>query len=219
VHALTHEMKSPLAAIRASAELLEQPLPEADQARFSAAIRVQSERLASMIDRLLALAAVEHRQRIDDPQRIDVRALLRDVAADSEARLGRRRQRLVVHANVDAGIDGDPFLLRQALDNLVDNASDFAPLDGTIELGVERDGDDLVIEVRDRGPGVPDFARERVFDRFYSLPRPDGGHRGSGLGLCFVDQVADLHGGAATLANRDGGGAVATLRLPTSRGA
>ena len=69
-------------------------------------------------------------------------------------------------------------------------------------------------EVRDRGPGVPDYARERVFERFYSLPRPDGGSRSSGLGLCFVAEVADLHGGRASLDNREGGGAVATLELP-----
>jgi two-component system sensor histidine kinase CreC len=67
--------------------------------------------------------------------------------------------------------------------------------------------------VADRGPGVPEFALERAFERFYSLPRPDGGSRSSGLGLCFVAEVAALHGGRATLANREGGGAIATLTL------
>ena len=69
------------------------------------------------------------------------------------------------------------------------------------------------ITVADRGPGVPDFALERVFERFYSLPRPDGGSRSSGLGLCFVAEVAALHGGDATLGQsrgrRRGGDAVA----------
>jgi two-component system sensor histidine kinase CreC len=73
-----------------------------------------------------------------------------------------------------------------------------------------------VIHVSDRGPGIPDYALARVFERFYSLPRPDNGQRGSGLGLCFVAQVADLHGGIATLENRPGGGACATLRLPAT---
>ncbi|MGH8078894.1 MAG: two-component system sensor histidine kinase CreC, partial [Lysobacter sp.] len=80
VHALTHEMKSPLAAIRGSAELLESPLPEADRLRFASSIRLQTERLAQMIDKLLALAAVEHRQRIDNPERVDLRALAREAA-------------------------------------------------------------------------------------------------------------------------------------------
>jgi two-component system sensor histidine kinase CreC len=69
------------------------------------------------------------------------------------------------------------------------------------------------LRVSDRGPGLPDFAAERVFERFYSLPRPDGA-RSSGLGLNLVREVAQLHGGVARLGNREGGGAVAELRLP-----
>jgi two-component system sensor histidine kinase CreC len=68
--------------------------------------------------------------------------------------------------------------------------------------------------VSDHGPGVPDYALPRVFERFYSLPRPQGGSRSSGLGLCFVAEVAALHGGQARLANRDEGGARASLVLP-----
>ncbi|HWI24521.1 MAG TPA: ATP-binding protein, partial [Lysobacter sp.] len=64
--------------------------------------------------------------------------------------------------------------------------------------------------------GVPDYALPRVFERFYSLPRPEGGSRSSGLGLCFVAEVAALHGGNVRLGNRDGGGAVAVLELPAA---
>jgi two-component system sensor histidine kinase CreC len=217
VQELTHEMKSPLAAIRASAELLEQPLAPVDRARFAGSIRTQSERLASMVDRMLALAAVEHRQRLEAPQTIAVAALLESMAADSEPRLAAKRQRLEVRAADALGVGGDAFLLRQALDNLVENAADFAPAGSVIEVDADLENGDVAIRVRDRGPGIPDYARDRVFERFYSLPRPDGGHRGSGLGLCFVAQVADLHGGSARLENRAGGGACATLRLPAAR--
>jgi two-component system sensor histidine kinase CreC len=113
-----------------------------------------------------------------------------------------------------AVVRGDPFLLRQALINLLDNAADFAPEGSTVELQTVRDGSRWRVAVADRGPGVPDYALPRAFERFYSLPRPGGGSRSSGLGLSFVAQVAALHGGDATLANRDGGGAVATLSLP-----
>ena len=68
--------------------------------------------------------------------------------------------------------------------------------------------------VRDRGPGIPDYAHERVFERFYSLPRPDSGQRSSGLGLPFVREVMRLHGGEASLRNRPEGGAEAVLSLP-----
>jgi two-component system sensor histidine kinase CreC len=68
--------------------------------------------------------------------------------------------------------------------------------------------------VVDEGPGVPDYALPRVFERFYSLPRPQGGSRSSGLGLCFVAEVAALHGGQAALANREPCGAEASLTIP-----
>jgi two-component system sensor histidine kinase CreC len=218
VHALTHEMKSPLAAIRASAELLEQPLPADDRARFAAAIRTQGERLTLMIDKMLALAAVEHRQRLDEVRAVGVAGLLDEVARDAQARLHARGQRLDVHFD-DAALEvaGDVFLLRQALVNLVENASDFAPAGSAIELHADRDGETARVCVLDRGPGVPDYATPRVFERFYSLPRPNGGSRSSGLGLCFVAEVATLHGGTAALDNREGGGAIATLRVPLAR--
>ena len=98
--------------------------------------------------------------------------------------------------------------------NLVDNAADFSPDGAVIEVGVEHDGSRCRIVVADRGAGVPEFALARAFDRFYSLPRPGGGSRSSGLGLCFVAEVATLHGGKATLGPRDGGGAVAAIELP-----
>jgi two-component system sensor histidine kinase CreC len=167
-----------------------------------------------MIDRMLALAAVEHRQRLEAPMPVAVAELLAAVAEDSRPRLAAKAQTLAVDADDALRVSGDAFLLRQALDNLVENASDFAPAGSTIEMDAAVDGGSVLVHVNDRGPGVPDYARDRVFERFYSLPRPDGGHRSSGLGLNFVAQVADLHGGSATLENRQGGGARATLRLP-----
>lgn len=214
VHALTHEMKSPIAAIRASAELLEQPLAADDHARFASAIRTQTERLASMIDRMLALAAVEHRRALEDPRQVDVAALFDDVASDVRGRVEARGQALVLSAPVGLSVNGDAFLLRQALVNLVENAADFSPAGGAIELDAQlRDGR-VAMHVRDRGAGVPDFARDRVFERFYSLPRPDGSSRSSGLGLSFVAEVADLHGGSVRLDAREGGGTDAVVELP-----
>ncbi len=113
-------------------------------------------------------------------------------------------------------VEGDAFLLRQALGNLIDNALAFSPKGGQVRIGARRDGERIAIEVCDHGPGVPDYARDRVFERFYSLARPDGGSRSSGLGLSFVAEVAALHGGEATLRNIEGGGALATLSLPAA---
>jgi two-component system sensor histidine kinase CreC len=220
VHTLTHEMKSPLAAIRGSAELLEDagpeaPMADADRARFAASIRSQSERLAQMIDKLLALAAVEHRQRLEKPQRLDLAGLVADAVEQSQPRL--RNAGVSLRARVDNDVPpvlGDAFLLRQAIVNLIENAADFAPADSEIELDVHCDGDTWRLEVSDRGSGIPGYALERVFERFYSLARPQGGSRSSGLGLCFVAEVAALHGGQAALRNREEGGAVARIVLP-----
>ena len=111
-------------------------------------------------------------------------------------------------------MEGDAFLLRRALGNLLDNALAFSPPGGTVELVVEHTHGQVRFIVRDRGPGIPDYAHERVFERFYSLPRPHSGQRSSGLGLPFVREVMRLHGGEATLRNRPGGGAEAVLSLP-----
>ena len=214
VHALTHELKSPLAAIRGATELLEQPLPEADRRRFVASIAAQGERMAQMVDKLLALAAVEHRQRIEQPQALDAATLLREAAEAVRAHAEDAGIELRVDAAAGIHLAGDGFLLRQALVNLLDNALDFAPGGSVAEARASRDGETVRFEIADRGPGVPDYARGRVFERFYSLPRPDGGSRSSGLGLPFVAQVAELHGGRAELRERDGGGTVAVMSLP-----
>jgi two-component system, OmpR family, sensor histidine kinase CreC len=216
VHALTHELKSPLAAIRGSAELVESggdSMPADDRARFIATIRSQGDRMAEMIDKLLALAAVEHRQRIEHPNPVDLRSLADEATERLASKLERRGVSVQVNGSL-AVVQGDSFLLRQAMVNLLDNAADFAPEGSAVEVGIARDGANWNVTFADRGPGVPDYARNRAFERFFSTPRPGGGSRSSGLGLCFVAEAAALHGGQATLGNRENGGAVATLSLP-----
>jgi len=216
VHALAHELKSPLAAIRSSAELVETggpTMPEPDRARFLASIRSQSDRLAEMADKMLSLAAVEHRQRLEQPRPVDLRALLHEAIEQLQPKLEARGVSTQVTGDA-AVVQGDAILLRQALANLLDNAADFAPPGSAIEVALARKAGRWCVTVADRGPGLPDYAIDRAFERFYSLPRPAGGSRSSGLGLCFVAEAAALHGGEAALANRPGGGAIATLSLP-----
>jgi two-component system sensor histidine kinase CreC len=211
-------MKSPLAAIRGASELLSEPLPEADRQHFVASIRAQELRLTETIDKLLALAEVEQHGWLQTRERIAVAGLLQaavDAVLPRAAAAGVLLER-------DAASDtargqyvlGDGFLLRQALINLLENAIAFSPQGSTIQLRTQVLEEQLQLVVEDRGSGVPDYALERVFERFYSLARPQTGQRSSGLGLPFVREVARLHGGEATLGNREGGGAIATLRLP-----
>ena len=215
MQSLTHEMKSPLAAIRGAAELLQEPLPEADRQRFARHIQAQEQRLTETIDKLLALAEVEQHGWLQRRERIDAGALVEQVVQAVDARLTPHGVR--IHRAPPAGtwaVEGDAFLLRRALGNLLDNALAFSPPDGSVELVVEQADGQVRFIVRDRGPGIPDYAHERVFERFYSLPRPDSGQRSSGLGLPFVREVMRLHGGEASLRNRPDGGAEAVLSLP-----
>ena len=109
---------------------------------------------------------------------------------------------------------GEEFLLETAIRNLLGNALEFIPKeDGKIELTIEERGKFIRLEIRDNGPGLPDYALGKVFNHFYSLPRPHSGHKSSGLGLCFVRECAQLHGGQADLTNHIDGGALATLEL------
>jgi two-component system sensor histidine kinase CreC len=121
-----------------------------------------------------------------------------------------------VHASLDdrLQVSGDPFLLQRAIVNLLRNAVEFTSQGSSVEIDVEEEGGSARLTVRDHGPGVPDFARDRIFDKFFSLPRPDSGRKGTGLGLAFVREVAALHGGGVRLVNHPGGGALATLTLP-----
>ncbi|KRA52410.1 histidine kinase [Pseudoxanthomonas sp. Root65] len=215
VQSLTHEMKSPLAAIRGAAELLQEPLPEADRQRFVRNIRTQEHRLTETIDKLLALAEVEQHGWLQRRERIDAATLADDVVLGLDAQLTPHGVEVVRVPQAGMwAVEGDVFLLRRALGNLIDNAVAFSPPAGTVELVVEQVEGQVRFIVRDRGPGIPDYAQERVFERFYSLPRPEGGQRSSGLGLPFVREVMRLHGGEASLANRPDGGAEAVLSLP-----
>jgi two-component system sensor histidine kinase CreC len=214
VQTLAHEMKSPLAAIRGAAEILLGDPPEDDRRRFLGNIDGQSQRLAGLIDKMLALAALEHRQALENPEPVDLKQLAEQVCAALEPRLAAKSLRLSRQLPTESlAVHGDRFLLAQALENLLDNAIGFSPANGEITLELRRESDTVVLRVRDSGPGVPDYAERRVFDRFYSLPRPDGA-RSSGLGLSFVREVASLHGGQANLGNPPEGGALAELRLP-----
>ncbi len=214
VQSLTHEMKSPLAAIRGAAELLQEPLPDADRVHFARSIQGQEQRLTETIDKLLALAEVEQHGWLQKREPIELGPLLQHAAAA----VAMRAQAAAVQIDVEAPdalvIQGDGYLLRQALNNLLENALAFSSPAGRIQLSAAREGQGVALRVADRGSGVPEYALERVFERFYSLARPATGLRSSGLGLSFVQEVARLHGGRVQLRNREGGGAIAALWLP-----
>jgi two-component system sensor histidine kinase CreC len=111
-------------------------------------------------------------------------------------------------------IRGEEFLLEHAIRNLLENAIDFSPVGARIVVRLSTADGHVVISVEDSGPGIPDYAQQRVFDRFYSLHRPGSERKSTGLGLSLVKEVAELHGGSASIYNRASGGACAQISLP-----
>ncbi len=212
MHTLAHELKSPIAAIQGSAELLQEDMPAGERAHFLNNILNQNQRQKQLIDKLLALIRVEKQQHLVAPEPVALRALIDQARADCEAKFLARGLTLAVQSE-PLTLMGDPLLLRQALGNLLDNAADFSPDGATVTVTAQARAHLAAISVRDQGGGVPDFARQRVFERFYSLPRP-GGAKSTGLGLPFVREVMSLHRGSVNLANHQDGGAVALLQLP-----
>lgn len=213
VHTLTHEMKSPLAAIRGSAELIDAHMPEAQRQRFLANIRQESLRLENLIQRLLELAQIEQRRSLDKPEALALRPLIENWQQTHQPRLSQRGLTLSVDIASELRAFGEAFLLRQALANLLENALDFSRSGTTITVHAESDSAGLLIQIHNQGEAIPDYALPRLFERFYSLPRPGTERKSTGLGLAFVQHVAKLHGGSITLRN-EADGVTAELRLP-----
>jgi two-component system sensor histidine kinase CreC len=216
VHTLTHELKSPLSSVRGAAELLGEPMPPEKRDAFLANIRSEADRMQKLVDLMLDLTALESRRTLAASERVDLAAAAREALADIAPALERKR--LKVEAVLPEGllVKGEAFLLKQAFLNLVDNAAAFSPEGGTLAVTGRREGGSVTLEVRDQGPGIPDFARERVFEKFYSLQRPDTGRKSSGLGLAIVLEITRLHKGSIRLDNRPEGGLSASWSLPAA---
>ncbi len=212
VQALTHELKSPLAAIRGAAEILQEEIPEEERQRFLTNIREQVGRQQDIIDRMLELAALEKRRELERCEVVDVMALVDGVVAAMAPLCKKKSVGMDVDLGVTEGLEGDPFLLRQALTNLLQNALRFSPVGGLVIVSTRRRDGLFCFRVTDQGPGIPQYAVDKVFERFYSLPAPNE-KKGTGLGLSFVHEIAALHGGRATLENIEKGGAVASLSI------
>jgi len=214
VQTLTHQMKSPLSAIRGAAELLEEDMAPEQRRQFLENLRLESGRIHDLVERMLQLSALENRDQLRDVEKIDLYELVLEIRESLNPVLSEKGVRVDTENARPVVIRGERFLIRQALANLLQNAVDFSDAGGEVRVTLTDQDEEAEVGIWDDGPGIPDYALERVFDRFYSLQRPDTGKKSSGLGLAFVREVAHLHGGKAALDNRPEGGAVATLTLP-----
>jgi len=213
VQTLTHEIKSPLSAIRGAAELLEEDMPSERRRLFMANIRTEAGRIQDIVDRMLELSALENRKMLEKAEPVPFPSLVRIAIEAKSPIISKKGLNVSVCMEEDIVVKGDSFLLHEAVSNLVQNAIDFSPPQGAIVLKSRVESGRVAFTVEDQGPGIPEYAKSRVFEKFFSLQRPDTGKKSTGLGLNFVRQVALLHDGEVELENLETKGLRATLRL------
>jgi len=215
-NAIAHDLRTPLAEVRVRLEEVLRNRPP-QEATFEAIDETLQEidRVMAMFNALLRLAEIDSGVRRSGFRPVDLASVVEEVVELYGPTAEAGQITLAVEDEPGLMVQGDPFLLAQALGNLLDNAVKFSPLGGRVLLSLARRADDrILVTVADQGPGIPDCEKERVAERFF---RGDAsrGTAGFGLGLSVVASVARLHGGSLVLADA-APGLVASLALPAA---
>lgn len=215
-----HQLRAPLTHIRCELELiLRSDLAEPTRGQFEK-VQEELERLNRLCGRLLLLARLDQPGR--DAHLLDERVHLENVVSellDQMAPLAHDRGIALRHGALPAvQVRGSRPLLVEALMNLLDNGIRYTPRGGSVDVSISVQGGTVRVCVEDSGPGIPPGERERIFQRFYRIPRSNGTNDGSGLGLPIVQAIARAHGGRVELDQSPGGGSIFRLVLPARPG-
>jgi two-component system, OmpR family, sensor histidine kinase CreC len=218
IHQLTHELKSPITAIQAATELITPDMPLQDRTHFLNSIKTQSGRLQHMVQNILGLAALEQQQVLVHPVSIMLPALIEEQIRLVQDRANQRHIQLTTTLEPSLSAIGDAFLCGQAINNLLENALDFSADNTRIHIQLSKVHAGALLLIQDEGSGIPDYALEKVTEKFYSLPRPantpHAGQKSTGLGLNFVQQIMALHHGQLHITNAHPVGVIASLQWP-----
>ncbi|MBB4127129.1 two-component system sensor histidine kinase TctE [Xanthomonas translucens] len=206
-----HQMRTPLAALRAQAQLALDDDDPRDMRRSLEAIERNATHMSRLLNQLLSDASVIHRANLQRYASVDLAEVVHQALHEALPQSQPRPRVQLAIASEPALVRGDALLLREAIKNLIDNAGKYGG-DGTLQVALTCEARDCVVTVADHGPGIAAGDAERVFERF---ARGEGAAAGgAGLGLAIVKRVVDGHGGRIDLSNRVGGGLIASLRLP-----
>jgi two-component system phosphate regulon sensor histidine kinase PhoR len=213
---VSHELRTPLTAIKGYAEaLMDDPDDEEARQRFLDIIHRHATRMERLVKDLLRLARLDAGQEAVEYAPCDVQAIADGVVADFEPLVADKRQRVTLSMAGEARtLVADPAKLHDILRNLIENAVNYTPEEGVIEVGTALADDHFVLTVADTGPGLPEGDLTRVFERFYRVDKSRARPGGTGLGLAIVKHLVQVMGGTVTAANGPRGGAVFTVRLP-----
>jgi two-component system sensor histidine kinase KdpD len=211
--AVSHDLRTPLATITGAATTLRQSaeLPAAERRELLDAICEEAERLERLVANLLDMTRLDSGAVEPKREWVPLEEVVGGALTRLERRLGGRPVKISIPPDVPL-VSLDPVLVQQLFVNLLENAAKYTPAGSEIEIRGAREGGTLVVDVADRGPGIPPGDEERVFERFHRGAH--AGVRGVGLGLPIARAIAQAHGGRLVAANRPGGGAVFRLTLP-----
>jgi len=211
----SHELRNPLAVIRTNLDVVLSD-PNADEKTLrdaSIVVRRATERMAKMVDDLLALARLESPHTLDE--RVEVGEVATEIADEFVAVARSRGIELRRSISDGVWVVGDRFALKRALANLAQNAVRFAPANSTITIAAGMKEGWAWMAVEDQGPGIPEPEQDHVFDRFWRADKARARSQGgSGLGLSIVRQVAEAHSGVVKLASREGHGSTFVMWIP-----
>ena len=208
---VSHELRSPLARLRIALALAERASPEEREKLWPRLTR-ECDRLEALISEILVLARVDADNA--SAESVDINALLSSVQKD--AGMAAPEQQIELQAEQNLHLKGWPTMLERALDNLLRNAQRFNPPGQAIEVLALRQGERIVISVRDHGPGVEAEHLPQLGEPFFRAPGQSAA--GHGLGLAIARRAAERHGGSLVLGNHPEGGFVASLELPLEPG-
>ena len=213
---VSHELRTPLTAVRGAVDALLDGSAPAGDPRFLDIIARHTMRMDRLVGDLLRLARLDAGQETLNLMPCATEAVFAGARTELAPLLEEKGMRVDTRIEPSvATITADPSKLHNILKNLLENAARYAPAASTVTLRIAAADGEVVLTVEDRGPGIPDSDLTRVFERFYRVDRSrarDPG--GTGLGLAIVKHLAGLHGGTAAAANRPGGGARFSIRLP-----
>lgn len=220
LHHISHELKTPLTAIREGAELLNEKVVgklNAQQGEIAAILRDNTLQLQKLIENLLDFNIASSRASQLHVERVALSPLIESVLADHKVAAMARQLELEIDLK-PVTLDGDRAKLQALVDNLVSNAIKFSPEQGRLRIRLAQQGEQAVIEVADSGPGIPEEERRRIFDAFYQgASLVNGPVRGTGLGLSIAREYAQAHGGYIEVIDSDAPGACLRVVLPIEK--